>query len=55
MTITFDIREGTSLTKERYASIDVTSLNATAEQMPFVAQLTDAAKEFTSKFTTKDK
>lgn len=50
MTITIDIAKSVTLGNRPSTAVNVTALNAASDEMPFVAALTKAVKEFTESF-----
>lgn len=50
MTITIDIAKSVTLGNKPSTAVTVTALNATSDEMPFVAALTKVVKEFAESF-----
>lgn len=50
MTITIDIAKSITLYNKPSTAVTVTALHATSDELPFVAALTKAVKEFAESF-----
>ena len=55
MTITIDIAKSVTLGNEPSTAVTVTALNASSDEMPFVAALTKAVKGFAESFKNANK